>query len=78
MQQLEPLRPYLYIQAGYSRQVAAGSVQASDKSNLDRVDRHPENDWNGGRRRLRRHRCSSTASRNDSYLTVSQFGRERR
>jgi hypothetical protein len=44
MQHLEQLRPYLYIQVGHARQVAAGSVQAGDKSNLNRVNRYAEDD----------------------------------
>ena len=44
MQHLEPLRPYLYIQAGHARQVAAGPIQAGDKSNIDRINRYTEDD----------------------------------
>src|SRR6266478_870004 len=51
MQQLQPLRPYLHVQSGYPRNVAARSVQASDKSNRYRIDRYAEDDRNrrGGR-----------------------------
>src|ERR1017187_8208250 len=46
-QQLQPLRPYLHVQRRYSREVAAGSVQAGNKSNLDRVARYRKDDRNG-------------------------------
>ena len=70
VQQLQPLRPDLYVQIGYSRQVPAGSVQAGDKPNLDRVDRYREDDWNGCGRRFGRHCRRSTAGRrNHVHLT---------
>ena len=34
VQQLQPLRPYLHVQRGHAREVAARSVQAGDKSKL--------------------------------------------
>ena len=78
-QQLQPLRPYLYVQIGYARQVAAGPVQAGDKPNLDRVDRYREDDRNGRSRRLGRQcRRSAAARRNHGHLTLNQFGRKRR
>ena len=43
-QQLQPLRPHLYVQVRYAGQVAAGPVEAGDKPNLDRVDRYREDD----------------------------------
>jgi len=54
MQQLEPLRRYLYIQAGYACQVAAGSVQAGNKPLCDGVGRDREDDRYRGRRGLYR------------------------
>src|SRR5882762_6798839 len=51
-QQLQPLRPHLYVQVRYAGQVAAGPVEAGDKPNLDRVDRYREDDRNGRSRRL--------------------------
>src|SRR5262249_45182923 len=47
VQQFEPFRPDLGVQIGHAGQVAAGSVQAGDKSNLYRVSRYPEDDRNG-------------------------------
>jgi len=43
-QQLQPLRSNLHIQISHTRHVAAGSVQAGDKPNIDRVDRYREDE----------------------------------
>src|SRR6267378_1258604 len=76
-QQLQPLRPHLYVQVRYAGQVAAGPVEAGDKPNLDRVDRYREDDRNGRSRRLcRKCRRSTAGRRNHSHLTVNQVGRQ--
>src|SRR5262249_2920019 len=54
VQQLQPLRCYLYVQTCHAGHVATGSVKAGDKSNVNWVGRYPEDDWNARRRRLRR------------------------
>jgi hypothetical protein len=36
-QQLQPLRRYLDVQVGHARQVAAGSVQAGDEAEFNRI-----------------------------------------
>src|SRR5215831_569203 len=73
----KPLRPHLYIQAGYAGQGAAGSIQAGDKSNLDRVAPGHEYDRN-------RRRCSlgckwrdRVAGRSDhGHLATHKIGRK--
>jgi hypothetical protein len=68
MQQLQPLRPYLHVQRRYAREVAARSVQAGDKSNLDRVDRYREDD---GNRRSRRPSASAAGVLLGAAITVT-------
>ena len=59
MQQLEPFRRHLHGEACHARHVAAGSVKAGDKSNVNRVGPYTEDDWNARCRCLRRQRRSS-------------------
>src|SRR2546425_10910938 len=78
VQQLQSLRPYLCIQVGHAGQVAPGSAQACNKSNLDGVDRYPEDDRNCCSRGLCREcRRSASGCRNHGHLTVNQFSRKR-
>ena len=59
VQQLQPLRRYLYVQICHAGHIAAGSVKAGDKSNVNRVGPYTEDDWNARCRCLRRQRRSS-------------------
>src|SRR6516225_1855838 len=59
VQQLQPLRRYLNVQPCHAGHVAAGSVKAGDKSNVNRVGPYTEDDWNVRCRCLRRQRRSS-------------------
>ena len=74
-----PLWPHLYVQIGYARQVAAGSVQAGDKPYLDRVTPYRKDDRNGCSSCFGRFcRRSTAARRNHVYPTMNQFGCKRR
>jgi len=78
-QQLETLWPHLDIHIGDASEVAAGSVEAFDKTDRNRVDRCRKDDRNGRRRRLGRQCRRAAAPRYDHlYLTANQFGRKRR
>src|SRR5215475_4561256 len=61
VQQLQPLRRYLQVQTCHAGDVAAGSVKAGDKSNVNRVGPYTEDDWNARCRCLRRQRRRSAA-----------------
>ena len=62
MHQLQPLRRHLLVQTSHAGHVAAGSVQAGDKSDFDGVGSCRKDDWNLAGSRLRRH-CRSDAAR---------------
>src|SRR5262249_3040762 len=68
--EFEPLRPYLYIQGGHARQVAAGSAQAGDKTQLDRVTPGREYDRN---RRGRRFGAMTKAVPAAACLVITPF-----
>src|SRR4029453_19389445 len=79
MEHFQPLRPYLHIQRGHTREVAIGPAQAGDKSKLDRVAAGKKDDWNrGGRRLSRQYRRKSVDGGNHSHLTMNKISRESR
>src|SRR5262249_29376746 len=75
--EFEPLRPYLYIQGGHARQVAAASAQAGDKTQLDRVTPGREYDRNRRSRRFGRQRRRCASRGDDRDLLLNQIGRQR-
>ena len=76
MQQLKLLLRYHAGQCGDAREVAARSVQAGDKSNLDRVGAGHEDDRNRRGRRLCRDCCRGAACGYHRNLTANQIGRQ--
>src|SRR5262249_58109250 len=76
-QQLEALWSYLSVQIGHTGEIAAGPIEAIDKSDLDGIDRHPENDRNGCCRRLCRQGGRRAASCDDhTHMTVGELRRK--
>ncbi len=75
VQQLQPLGPQLHVQRGHAGEVAAGSVQAGDKSSRDRIATGLEDDRNRRGRCLgRRYRWAIRGNHGD--LTANQIGRQ--
>src|SRR5262245_56308312 len=78
MKQLQPLRAYFQGQRAGACEVAAGPIQAGDKSKCYWVACCEENDWNCRGRSFQRQRRRSGERRNDGYPTTNQIGRQRR
>jgi hypothetical protein len=79
MQQLQSFRRHLNIQTGHAGDIAAGPIEAGDKSKLDRVGPYPEDDRNLAGRRFGRQRRSSTAgSHEDGHSIANQLSRKLR
>src|SRR5262245_34139396 len=78
MKQLQPLRAYFQGQRAGACEVAAGPIQAGDKSKCYWVACCEENDWNCRGRSFQRQRRRSGERRNDGYSTTNQIGCQRR
>src|ERR1700736_748542 len=76
MQQLHPLLPYFQSQRGRAREVAVWSSQARDKSEVNRVTRCEEDDWNCLSRCLCRQNRRGRGRDNYSYLATNKSCRQ--
>src|SRR6516162_3402593 len=74
MQQLHPLLPYFQSQRGRAREVTAGSPQTRDKSEVDRVTRCEEDNWNCLSRCLCRQNRGGGWRNNYCYLATNKLG----
>src|SRR5262249_7889173 len=77
-QQFERVGGHVHGQGGHAGEVAARSVEASDKSKLDRVVCYLKHDRNGRRRRLRGQCRRNAGGHNHRYLTPNEIGGQRR
>src|SRR5262245_42144094 len=75
--EFEPLRPDFEVKLGRASHVAAWSVQAGDKTQLDWVAPGREYDRNGRRRRFGRQRRRCAGRGDDRDLALDQVGRQR-
>src|SRR5262245_6532740 len=73
----QSLRFQCDAQKAHARCVSAGTVEAGDKPERYRVRAGDEYNWNGRGRRFRRH-CRRRIPDNDCYLTLYEFGDNRR
>jgi hypothetical protein len=78
-QQLQSFRCHLEIQAGHAGDIAAGPIEARDKSKLDRIDPYPEDDRNlAGCRFGRQRRSSTPGTHEDGHSITNQLSRKLR
>jgi hypothetical protein len=78
VQQFQPLRRYLHVCLGHTRDVAARTVKAGDEAEPDRVGSRFEDDRNGRGCRLRRKRPRSAGRGNHGHLPMNQISHHRR
>jgi hypothetical protein len=77
MQKPELLRRQRAGNQVHAGQVAARTAEAGDQAGLDRLDAGVEDNWNRGRRSLRRQRRRAVAGDKHGDLPASQFRRQR-
>jgi hypothetical protein len=79
MHEFDALRSHFDRKAGYTRDITAGTVEASYETDFDRVGTEKENDRDCLRRRLgRRQRWGSAAGYDHRHASSDQIGYERR
>jgi hypothetical protein len=77
MQQTESLDPNLGVPVADPGDVAAWPIDAGNETDLHRVSRRTEHDWNARCRRFGRERGYVAAWRGDhGYLAADQIGRQ--
>ena len=71
-------RPQFARQNSCAGDVRAGSVEAGDKTQCDRVTGGDKDDWYGSGRCLRRQRCGGAEGYDHSHAATDEIGCQRR